>query len=544
MSTGNNRMNALNTQIFVKFYETHEYVYGYLYEIPLKKNKNIVNKIKSNLSNKKLIKLTLEEFKKCTLGLYGTINNKQLKNELFNNSPVVPMKDTFYKSAIYTVLRMQNSNTGNVVNPLKFKVLSEPPTIGEYEHLLNALDNCESSDPTEKGYQLLTGFSELHKNNVNESRVVTVAYSNKVNELLKLPLARFFYAKRSEFNSNEEWEIYKNIYRVLGDECIPSDDSGDESFVELVLSELPTIGKYIEYEHLLNALDNCESSEPTEKGYQLLTGFDKNNLGDSYKKKYGQATINYSNTVSELLKLQFARFFYDKRSEFNTNEEWQIYKNIYRVLGDQCTPSDYSGGEPLVAIMYTRKRDAQVFGMKLPSYVSGMVSESQCVIEIANDTGKSGHWLHYPFSDGDLQVQKVKSITSLKIPLNFYPEPHIGIDVSRPRYFVFDEKIKRRIDYNFKCVIFGGELFSDTSQGGYLCRVFMPSVVMDKDSSRTQSGGVGKKNKTSVKKVRKHQGIYQKGPKKGTLKTGFRYSGKKTKTGLKIIIKIKTKNKI
>lgn len=41
------------------------------------------------------------------------------------------------------------------------------------------------------------------------------------------------------------------------------------------------------------------------------------------------------------------------------------------------------------------------------------------------------------------------------------------------------------------------------------------------------------------KKVRKHQAIYQRGPKKGKLKTGYKYSGKKTKTGLKIIIKVK-----
>ena len=43
----------------------------------------------------------------------------------------------------------------------------------------------------------------------------------------------------------------------------------------------------------------------------------------------------------------------------------------------------------------------------------------------------------------------------------------------------------------------------------------------------------------SAKKVRKHQGIYQRGPKKGRLKPGFKYSSKKTKTGLKIIIKVK-----
>ena len=39
------------------------------------------------------------------------------------------------------------------------------------------------------------------------------------------------------------------------------------------------------------------------------------------------------------------------------------------------------------------------------------------------------------------------------------------------------------------------------------------------------------------KKIRKHKGIYQTGPLKGTLKVGYKYSKKKTKTGLKIIIK-------
>lgn len=51
--------------------------------------------------------------------------------------------------------------------------------------------------------------------------------------------------------------------------------------------------------------------------------------------------------------------------------------------------------------------------------------------------------------------------------------------------------------------------------------------------------GGKKSSKKPVKKVRKHQGIYQRGPKKGRLKPGFKYSGKKTKTGLKVIIKVK-----
>jgi hypothetical protein len=47
--------------------------------------------------------------------------------------------------------------------------------------------------------------------------------------------------------------------------------------------------------------------------------------------------------------------------------------------------------------------------------------------------------------------------------------------------------------------------------------------------------------KKPVKKIRKHQGIYQRGDKKGKLKPGFKYSSKKTKTGLKIIVQVKKK---
>jgi len=55
-----------------------------------------------------------------------------------------------------------------------------------------------------------------------------------------------------------------------------------------------------------------------------------------------------------------------------------------------------------------------------------------------------------------------------------------------------------------------------------------------------QNKNGGKKSiSKKTKKVRKHKGIYQRGPKKGKLKPGFKYSGKKTKTGLKIIVKLK-----
>ena len=44
---------------------------------------------------------------------------------------------------------------------------------------------------------------------------------------------------------------------------------------------------------------------------------------------------------------------------------------------------------------------------------------------------------------------------------------------------------------------------------------------------------------TGGKKIRKHKGIYQTGKNAGKLKPGYKYSNKKTKTGLRIIIKTK-----
>ena len=40
--------------------------------------------------------------------------------------------------------------------------------------------------------------------------------------------------------------------------------------------------------------------------------------------------------------------------------------------------------------------------------------------------------------------------------------------------------------------------------------------------------------------VRNHNGIIQNGKNKGKLKKGYRYNGKKTKTGLPIIVKVNT----
>ena len=301
-----------------------------------------------------------------------------------------------------------------------------------------------------------------------------------------------------------------------------------------------TTDEYTRYKYLLDALSYCDISVPLEKGFQFLKGLDTVlfETNPQYINKHRMATPAYFNKVSELLRLPYARFFYDKKDEHN-QDEWSEFKLHLKLFGTLLMPSSVNR-EPLVKIMYTRKRPAKVLGMKLPSKVSGVFGESQPVIELDDKVGRRAMWVHYPSSEGNLMVQKVQSKADLKIDLNFYPEP-LSIENRKLPDIVLDRSTKIRITHNFKCVIFGGALHCDVSQGGHLCRVFMPSVIYDRTSLR--GGGLGKKSilKKNSKKIRKHQGIYQRGPKKGRLKPGFKYSGKKTKTGLKIIIRVKKK---
>ena len=61
-------------------------------------------------------------------------------------------------------------------------------------------------------------------------------------------------------------------------------------------------------------------------------------------------------------------------------------------------------------------------------------------------------------------------------------------------------------------------------------------TVQEQDSG----GGLGRGSK-KTKSIRKHRGIYQSGPKAGKLKPGFKYSGERTKSGLKVIVENKKK---
>lgn len=66
------------------------------------------------------------------------------------------------------------------------------------------------------------------------------------------------------------------------------------------------------------------------------------------------------------------------------------------------------------------------------------------------------------------------------------------------------------------------------------------SESTQKESKSTQTGnGILKKKTKKTKKVRKHRGIIQTGGSKGKLKKGYRFSGKRLKSGMSEIVKAK-----
>ena len=66
---------------------------------------------------------------------------------------------------------------------------------------------------------------------------------------------------------------------------------------------------------------------------------------------------------------------------------------------------------------------------------------------------------------------------------------------------------------------------------------------VNQDDEKEVSSGGRKIKKKSAKNTRKHKGIVQSGGNKGRLKKGYKYSGKKLKSGLPQIVKCKSKNK-
>lgn len=71
-------------------------------------------------------------------------------------------------------------------------------------------------------------------------------------------------------------------------------------------------------------------------------------------------------------------------------------------------------------------------------------------------------------------------------------------------------------------------------------------IQQPKESESTQTGnntqtgnGIFKKKTKKTKKVRKHRGIIQTGGSKGKLKKGYRFSGKRLKSGMSEIVKAK-----
>ena len=98
----------------------------------------------------------------------------------------------------------------------------------------------------------------------------------------------------------------------------------------------------------------------------------------------------------------------------------------------------------------------------------------------------------------------------------------------------------------------GDKLYKDDTSQEYvkaLISMIMKIEDLYKNNEQIGGGKKGKKVKKNQqigggkkgKKVRKHQGILQTGGNAGKLRKGYRYSGKKLKSGLPQIIKCKSK---
>ena len=103
-----------------------------------------------------------------------------------------------------------------------------------------------------------------------------------------------------------------------------------------------------------------------------------------------------------------------------------------------------------------------------------------------------------------------------------------------------------------RTIMLGDKLYKDDTSQEYvkaLISMIMKIEDLYKNNEQIGGGKKGKKVKKNQqigggkkgKKVRKHQGILQTGGNAGKLRKGYRYSGKKLKSGLPQIIKCKSK---
>ena len=113
-------------------------------------------------------------------------------------------------------------------------------------------------------------------------------------------------------------------------------------------------------------------------------------------------------------------------------------------------------------------------------------------------------------------------------------------------------KGKSNFDYNQKKPYKRPQYYSQNQQAPQQSpprypQQYPPQTYYNQNLSRQQSpphrnyGGEKTKKTKKTKKVRKHKGIVQTGGKKGKLRKGYKYSGKKLKSGLPQIIKCKSK---
>ena len=119
-------------------------------------------------------------------------------------------------------------------------------------------------------------------------------------------------------------------------------------------------------------------------------------------------------------------------------------------------------------------------------------------------------------------------------------------NVEQLKEFIIETQTIDSLIYRYKDIKYKTKL-----QVTFLMGVFQEQALMGvfqeqaEKKTKVISGGKKKKviRKNKKKKVRKHQGISQTGGNIGKLKKGFRYSGKKLKSGLPQIIKCKQTNK-
>ena len=122
------------------------------------------------------------------------------------------------------------------------------------------------------------------------------------------------------------------------------------------------------------------------------------------------------------------------------------------------------------------------------------------------------------------------------ILLNNLKYLHTNHDESLKNFLIVYRGYTSHTDARYKIQTYINEIIKKSNTDEYNFNVDIMYVHTSIVDYKSNTEG-GKKKKTT----RKHRGIIQTGGNSGRLRKGYKYSGQKTKTGLPIIIKTKTK---